>query len=303
MIQSLKRRGFTLVELLVVIGIIGLLLALLLPAIQSARAAARKTECANQLRQIALAAKVFANTKGGLPIGWRIEVLPYLEEKGFYDALPRTSGKLDLFQLTAEADVPLYRCPANPERRSLLSDFFKQSIPNGGSDSPVYDYYSINYVSTANGGKVLGNPAIGGISDTAVEGKIIPLRRFKDGVSKTILIREMSGGPYAYYMGTKQESVPNEVKEWWKADASNLVAAKGDGSPVKNASEGPPTSNPYAWVCAVNCNNISSLYSHHVAGVNVVMCDASTHFLAEDIDPRIVPALATRDGKETASLP
>jgi prepilin-type N-terminal cleavage/methylation domain-containing protein len=298
------RPGFTLVELLVVIGIIGLLLALLLPAIQSARSAARKTECANQLRQIALAAKVFANTKGGFPSSWRTEILYYLEEKGLFDSFPKNSlGKVDLFNIPLDTDVRIYRCPANPERGSRLSDHFKDAIPNGGRDSFVYDYSSINTVRPSPSGTSLGNPAMSGISDAGVEAGITPARRFKDGLSKTILLREMSGGPSGYIMGVKQETQSNERKEWWKADSTNLIAAKSDGSPVKNTTEGPPASDPYAWACAVNCNNISSLYSHHAAGVNIVMCDASTHFLAEDIDARIVPALATRDGKETVSLP
>src|SRR5687768_2657923 len=86
-------RGFTLVELLVVIAIIGILVALLLPAIQAARAAAQRTQCQNNLKNIALAVLNYESTKGELPIGsinadaerksglgWPVQILPYVEE-------------------------------------------------------------------------------------------------------------------------------------------------------------------------------------------------------------------------------
>src|SRR6188508_849764 len=108
---SRDRRGFTLVELLVVIAIIGVLVALLLPAVQSAREASRRTSCTNNIRQLELAAHNFADTRGNFPVGvqiaqappngdqnmlsvyrtpgfgpnWAVLKLPYYEQKNLYD--------------------------------------------------------------------------------------------------------------------------------------------------------------------------------------------------------------------------
>src|SRR5688572_17657604 len=87
------KRGFTLVELLVVVAIIGVLVALLLPAVQAAREAARRSQCISQLKQVGLAMHNYENTFGRLPVGaygccwgtWQVSVLPYIEQKALFD--------------------------------------------------------------------------------------------------------------------------------------------------------------------------------------------------------------------------
>src|SRR5262245_38912372 len=91
------KRGFTLVELLVVIAIIGVLVALLLPAVQAAREAARRTDCGNKLKQLGIALQNFHDTYGNFPpgqtdndtanLGWGTYILPYIEQTGSYDAI------------------------------------------------------------------------------------------------------------------------------------------------------------------------------------------------------------------------
>src|SRR6478752_6950848 len=94
------RRAFTLVELLVVIAIIGVLVALLLPAVQAAREAARRMKCQNNLKQVSLAWHNYHDSMGSLPSGcnstndlnWTVFILPYIEQRGLYEKFVFTSG-------------------------------------------------------------------------------------------------------------------------------------------------------------------------------------------------------------------
>src|SRR5262245_27415263 len=117
-----KRRAFTLVELLVVIAIIGILVALLLPAIQAAREAARRSQCANNLKQIALAALNHHDQKGTFPpgcvmsvggasstadylTGWTREIMPYSEDQALRDVYDQTLSVAGTFTATAPAGM------------------------------------------------------------------------------------------------------------------------------------------------------------------------------------------------------
>src|SRR5499427_6896199 len=93
-----KRRAFTLVELLVVIAIIGVLVALLLPAVQAAREAARRMRCQNNLKQIGIAAHNFHDVNGELPrafspitgLSWQVNILPFIEQQSLYNQFDTT---------------------------------------------------------------------------------------------------------------------------------------------------------------------------------------------------------------------
>src|SRR4029079_15541446 len=133
-----KNRGFTLVELLVVIAIIGVLVALLLPAVQMAREAARRTQCANNLKQLGLGAQNFHDTRRFLPpsrlannpagtpanlrfVTWAVLLLPYIEQKGFYD---RWNITLPYHKHTAAVTryaVPTYFCPSRRRPQAAFS--------------------------------------------------------------------------------------------------------------------------------------------------------------------------------------
>jgi prepilin-type N-terminal cleavage/methylation domain-containing protein/prepilin-type processing-associated H-X9-DG protein len=153
-----KRSAFTLVELLVVIAIIGILVALLLPAIQAAREAARRTKCVDNLKNIALACLNYESSKKALPpgatlalafqngsyvgapsasgLGWQVLILPYIEESGVsepmfstWEAEKNTSAgqdayRNDTFTNTLNAlTLPLYLCPSDGEIASLKDKF------------------------------------------------------------------------------------------------------------------------------------------------------------------------------------
>ncbi len=131
------RRGFTLVELLVVIAIIGVLIALLLPAIQSAREAARRSQCQNNLRQLGLAIQNHHDTRGAFPparigtdlhpsgrdpyaVSWAFRLLPYLEQRTIYDSfVPNERVDSDLNAQAMRTPVSVFYCPT---RRSPAAD-------------------------------------------------------------------------------------------------------------------------------------------------------------------------------------
>jgi len=137
------RRGFTLVELLVVIAIIGILVALLLPAVQAARESARRSQCQNQLRQLALGVLNYESANGSYPPGgvtdgpccgtpskgsWPIYILPQVEEQALYDlydfdddneALRDQDGDGLVNSVVRETDVPLHNCPSDEETDQL----------------------------------------------------------------------------------------------------------------------------------------------------------------------------------------
>jgi prepilin-type N-terminal cleavage/methylation domain-containing protein len=138
--MSLKNRvsknGFTLVELLVVIAIIGVLVALLLPAIQAAREAARRMQCSNNLKQIGLAIHNYESAHGAFPAGnsaikgsslgpytstWTIDILPHIEQQALYDLWDPTVGDhMPANQQLRETFVQAYICPSDEETDQLV---------------------------------------------------------------------------------------------------------------------------------------------------------------------------------------
>ena len=141
---SPAKRGFTLVELLVVIAIIGILVALLLPAVQSAREAARRTQCVNNLKQLGLAAHNFHDTQGFLPpsrlannsadttkwnwVTWAVLVLPYIEQQNYYDQWDITIPYENHSEAVTKRAVATFYCPS----RRMPGIDFSNDTPSGG---------------------------------------------------------------------------------------------------------------------------------------------------------------------------
>ena len=175
-----SRVGFTLVELLVVIAIIGVLVALLLPAVQAAREAARRTSCINKQKQIALAIHNFEDTYKHLPAGqvirvgppsnqrdhydtWTISILPFLEQGNLYAAwTPNTPNQIPAaqdpqFDALRKTLMPIYNCPSDGIPHDLL---VPDSQAGGASPFPLTAnsfYRTSNY--RANAGTTFGGKA------------------------------------------------------------------------------------------------------------------------------------------------
>jgi len=297
--------GFTLIELLVVIAIIGVLVALLLPAVQAAREAARRMQCANNLKQIALGCINYESAQQTLPTGGKSEgnmlsfhalILPYIEQTALADQLD-LSEKNGWSQRpnheVALSPVPIYFCPSNIDgvfdgvpdvRRSLFSSSryqgqhaFTQHYngvagAKGIGSSTIGDY---PWEEDASGCPDKDGVAINGVlyRDSQVE-----MRKITDGLSYTLMVGEHRFGVAAWIAG--MSSSPD-----WPCDMACC----------KNVAFG---INFDQWGAQWNDQSFGSL---HTSGAQFASVDGSVHLLTDDMDIIVYKALASRNGEEADS--
>jgi len=251
----MKRRGFTLVELLVVIAIIAMLVTLLLPAVQAAREAARRTQCINNLRQLALASINHESAHQFLPSGgwgwswvgdpdlgigkeqsggWGYAILPFLEERALADMGKGQPDAQKRQSLTVMIGTPIsiMHCPTRREARPY-------STPGGPGKNPI-NVGSINVSArndyAINGGENRGKffsagpvsyeraesyswPELKGFNGICVNRSEVALRQIEDGTSKTYLIGEKYLNPDHYATGLD----PGDNESVFSADGRDLV--------------------------------------------------------------------------------
>jgi prepilin-type N-terminal cleavage/methylation domain-containing protein/prepilin-type processing-associated H-X9-DG protein len=303
-----RRRGFTLVELLVVIAIIGILIALLLPAVQAAREAARRSQCSNNLKQLGLAMHNYHDTYKTLPIGawsccwgtWKVEVLPYIEQQALADiyaegpkcddSVPNRYGAAQNLPVTTAEGLSAFYCPSDQ--------------PN----SPIGDIqshnYAINFGNTgmaqeANlNGVIFGHAPFKRITANCIHGKdkeTFDFASIYDGLSNTFMVGEVIIGQGSDLRGFS----------WW-SDACNFTTYLGPNSPLPdriytagycvNTRPNPP--------CAVSSTTDPTMFaarSRHPGGVQIGMCDGSVDFFSDTIQIDTYRALSTSEGGETVS--
>lgn len=261
-----SRDGFTLVELLVVIAIIGVLVALLLPAVQAAREAARRSSCGNNLKQIGLAIHNYHDTHLKLPSGtvwtagdyawgWGALILPQMEEENLWTTLGSGSIPLDNTLAATQTKVDAYRCPSDtsPDTFEIGWTWDKKNFPIGVS----------NYVGM--GGEKSGHVTNGVFHQNSE----IRFRDVTDGTANTILVGERAGS---------LNGVTWHAGAW--AGTANAPHTKDYFYDVMAHTRRPInySSNPN-WDY-----RHSVLSSLHPGGAQCVFVDASTHFLSETID-------------------
>ena len=314
-----KRRGFTLIELLVVIAIIGVLIALLLPAVQSAREAARIARCSNNLKQIALGIHTYHEKFESLPVGaysccwgtWLVSALPYIEQDAAFDRYVHSKGfgipgrhrygHAENRPVTTRR-IAAYVCPSDtPTDPADNWDITSHNyVANFGNTGFVVDGEDVKYGAeqTMNGAVFGGAPfTISGWD--GVNAKCYAFRHIPDGLSNTLMFSETVQGKgqdlrgfswWGYAAGFETQLSPN-------SEAPDVM--QGAGYCLSSVRGNPPCIGPHS---ASNPMTMAAR-SRHESGVQVAMCDGSVNFVSNHIEIGIWRALSTSQGKESFKSP
>lgn len=292
------QRGFTLIELLVVIAVISLLTALLLPAVQAARESSRKAACANNMKQMGLAASLFAGARGTYPcswpkgdgsITWARELLPYLEQRALYDAW---DDRLGFFEGAngdlAATIVPTYKCPTAPSE----AVYEYEKIGPQPTRMATLDYKGCQGANSAD--PLVKHWGRTGWAAGIINRDYTSPGKITDGLSQTVLLVESVGGSDLYGPDRTPWIRP---RIWYPEDGSWVGRALSSVSPTA-----------YAIIsrvsrCTVNCSNSYDYgpYSFHEGGAYAVLVDGSVRLLSEEIDPTILLGLYCYDDGDVLS--
>jgi prepilin-type N-terminal cleavage/methylation domain-containing protein/prepilin-type processing-associated H-X9-DG protein len=310
-------RAFTLVELLVVIAIIGVLIALLLPAIQAAREAARRSQCLNNLRQMGLALLNHESTKGHFPHGrwnvipgdtskhtigdrpgksndhsWQVVALPYAEEQNLarmYD-LKKPWFHVDQ-RVAVSKPLAVFRCPSVPVIDRFDTSFPTEAKPAAGDYGCVNGVGPSAWAARPELGPYPGNVVDGednsqviGVLTKVMQNPPCKVKDIVDGTSNTLVIAESAGKPDLYTRGNPGTATgaPGSVffgAGWADPDSGFTINAEP----------------------AVNFHNDGEIYAFHTGGAQVCFADGHTKMLPETLDMVVAIALVTRAGEELVS--
>jgi prepilin-type processing-associated H-X9-DG protein len=325
-----------LLELLVVIAIIGLLVALLLPAFQAARLSAQRTQCINNLRQIALSANNFQSARGHFPAGsisrrydvqpttphnfyrWSVlaQLTPFLEQTSAFNALdisvPLYGRNFQVFEQNAVGValvVPEFLCPSDQGQRVHPS------------------FGPTNYAASAGTGANGGSPF--DADGAFYTNSNLPPRKVRDGLSKTVAFsesvlgrnvergmpREQVDPRYVYAFARSTPLTEESCREsafWNYTDLRGFAWVNGEFRAALYNHHLGPNSREFDCVSARTTGPPSVIYapygwraarSLHPGGVNVAMLDGAIRFVDDEIDLSIWRAMATRAGNDHARTP
>ena len=311
------RRGFTLVELLVVIAIIGILVSLLLPAVQAAREAARRMQCSNNLKQLALAFHNYHDTYNTFPpagirsnhLGWQVLVMPFFEQSSVHEAIKATGGFTQAGGWAginrgegrrghAVNRIATFLCPSqgsDHERSGWNGDDHKGvrtfTIHYYGISGPIgFNTYAGTDYKVDDPNQVFGGRARQGAFQYPSGTKINDLY---DGTSNTFFLGEVAWIPTVSgsdRTGTATSFYRNWTRGIYQDSRGVLtMTARNIRYPLNSQ-------------IALTWNSIA-LGSNHPGGANFALADGSVRMVSDTIDMPLYLAAASRDGGEGLSLP
>lgn len=325
-----RRSAFTLVELLVVIAIIGILVALLLPAVQAAREAARRMKCQNSLKQLGLAMHNHESALGFFPAGyeqrvspnypaipafrWRwsafAQLTPYLEQTAIYNACDLENPLYDQNgnvlnssgnQLAAQQQVPILLCPSDPM----------------STKKPDPSFGPTNYVFNCGSGRNGGPRTLPDADGVFFKDMKVRIADILDGTSNTAMISETLIGRGGASLTVQPSDKPSRERVYAWIGSQGLMAASKcaastdyrndrntrwiDGDAYETLYDHGYTPNSVNVDCISTSANWKGARSKHPGGVNLLRCDGSVKFVAETIDATMWGNLATRAGGDIFS--
>jgi len=317
---SKNRGGFTLVELLVVIAIIGTLVGLLLPAVQSAREAARRSACTNNMKQLGLGVLNFESARKRLPAAnsgisssggaqtggysWITAILPFLEETNLYTTISSSSGRLtSAFSSTvnlasAQTSLPQLVCPSFAgDKKSATGNAIATScgvtnykgIAGAGASASRTPYTSSNI------GGVITLEKYGSESCAPYTG--ITLAQITDGTSKTFMVGESREITQAAWI---------DGQNAWllavKSNANIVAATTGITGGTLAILDNQSTAGSYDNLGGSSGSTDFGESSNHQAGITLfTYADGHVGQVTPEIDPMLMKNLHSRGGSEATS--
>ncbi|NOY42218.1 MAG: DUF1559 domain-containing protein [Planctomycetes bacterium] len=307
--------GFTLVELLVVIAIIGVLVALLLPAVQAAREAARRMQCSNNTKQIALALHGYHGDHGAFPPGyglpnkisgfntewpWVPRIFPYVEQQAIFDLIDfedhiGSTASTPLQQQVTQPQIANFLCPSDP---GALVRFNVGSV----CWSSLKEYGRISYAGNFGQGQMEALDRVEGIFG---EYRGASFKHIQDGSSNTLLLSELiAGGGCTFRATHSYDEGPVFMQDYTPNDPTPDLVRWCD---PEDANQGPSPCAPGGGTFGggILGNQLDMVVhtsrSLHPGGVTVALADGSVRFVGDSISLLVWQALGTPAGEETLS--
>ena len=310
---SQSNKGFTLVELLVVIAIIGILIGMLLPAVQAVREQARRVSCLNKIRNIALACVSYESSNQQFPAAvsnrtesYLVRILPFLEQNSLYDQFRATSGDNPAKDALAIVEIDTFRCDSTSrddfERSAPLTGFTAHYAGSAGpassNSSDTFGTAEFSFISGGNGAiglKGLFSPDLNGTALNHGTKRGVNTTDVSDGMSNTLAIIETSRSNFSNADGTV--TFRNSRTRWsWglnESDNTQVNWARSIAREINSFDDIAGTTNPQHEIC---------ISSNHPGGANVANGDGSTHFVSEDTELEILQAVGGIDEGIVANL-